>query len=191
MNEFTEQDLKMTPIEDDDAGLVTAAKQDLAAFEKLYDKYVQSVFRYLLSRVGNVTVAEDLTSVTFLAAIEMFGHYRHRGIFGAWVITIAKRKAVDYFRKEKVQEKIENLWPEKIFEDDVMKNLLDSERKKTLLSVLDNLTEKEQELIRLRFVADLKFREMAALMNRSEGAVKKSFYRLLEKMKIALEDYNA
>ena len=95
MNDIQEQSISYAGRVDVDDLLVEQAKHDIRAFDRLYDKYVQSIYRYLFSRVGNQAVAEDLTSITFLAAIEQFPKYRHRGYFGAWLFAIARRKVAD------------------------------------------------------------------------------------------------
>jgi RNA polymerase sigma-70 factor (ECF subfamily) len=67
------------------ATLVVEAKTDPVAFSRLYDHYVQPVYRYIYSRVGTVHEAEDITSQTFMAAYESLGRYRERGQFSAWL----------------------------------------------------------------------------------------------------------
>lgn len=80
----------------DDHALIEAARKDAKEFGNLYNLYVDRVFRYLFSRVGNIKVAEDITSQTFLAAFEAFGNYRHDGHFASWLFTIARNKVMDY-----------------------------------------------------------------------------------------------
>ena len=68
-------------------------------FTELYRKNVSPVFYYLYSRVHNAADAEDLTSQTFVTALETLSKLRDPQKFRPWVFTIARNKAVDYFRK--------------------------------------------------------------------------------------------
>ena len=175
MNDIQEHSLFTETAVDEDAILVAEAQNDLISFDKLYDKYVKNIYRYLLSRVGSTAVAEDLTSMTFLAALEMFPTYQHKGLFKAWLFSIASRKAADFFRKESKQDKYENTIDEAIFITDLIDEVIQSERQKELLALIQHFDKKDRELLRLRFVAELKFREIAVLTRRNEAAVKKNY----------------
>jgi RNA polymerase sigma-70 factor (ECF subfamily) len=168
--------------------LVVEAKRDPQAFSQLYDLYVQPVYRYLLSKTGNEQEAEDLTAQTFLAALEGLSRYVHRGNFAAWLFSIARNKSMDFFRKEKreqvyvdaVERSLETAWNQEGSNTD---RVLD------LSSLIRGLSEEDQELLRLRFVAQMRFKEIAALFGKREDAVKKSIYRLLARLQSQLEDY--
>jgi RNA polymerase sigma-70 factor (ECF subfamily) len=173
--------------EDAEAVLVAEAKRDLAAFGQLYDFYVQPLYRYLLSRMGDVQGAEEVTAQTFLAALEGFPHYRHRGKFAAWLFSIARNKAADYFRHEEGKTRSDEAAPLPL-EVDPLQHAVQTERVAKLAESISALTGDERELIRLRFVAGMRFGEIAALIGRKEDAVKKSLYRLLARLKSQLEE---
>jgi len=66
----------------------------------LYLLYAQPVFRYLYSRIRNIPEAEDAIAQTFLAALEQIPK-KHDGYFASWLFSIARNKAMDYFRKQR------------------------------------------------------------------------------------------
>lgn len=172
--------------QDQDAQQVAAAQKDSQAFGALYDQYAPLIYRYLLSRLGNVEEARDITSQTFLKAVELFPQYNHRGYFSAWLFSIARSKYVDHLRKTRhgvVAINEEQLDPR----PDPLNELVDSERLTELTKRIRALAPEEQELLRLRYVADLSFAEMAELLRVSEGAVKKRIYRLLARLQSQLE----
>lgn len=174
----------------DEASLIQAAQSDLTMFTALYDMYVQPVYRYLHSRVGNAVEAEDLTAQTFLGALESLPHYHHDGHFAAWLFSIARNKAMDHFRKQRPQAPLdtaENL----VMPMDVAQLAAEHEEMERLAALVRQLDEDQRELIRLRYVAELSFREMAALLGRKEDAVKKSLYRLQARLKVRSEEYHA
>src|SRR5574339_382523 len=96
-----EADRKIQVSQDDIPGLISAAQKDPAVFGRLYDCYVQPIYRYVLSRVGTAHEAEDITSQTFMSAYEALGRYRERGQFSAWLFRIARSKLNDHFRRSR------------------------------------------------------------------------------------------
>lgn len=172
---------------DDEAGQVAAARQDPRAFGDLYDRYASSIYRYLLSRLGNVEEARDLTSQTFLAAYDAFPRYQHSGYFSAWLFSIARSKYVDHLRKSRLRLKAVPD-PAQDPPSDPLAQVIETERIAELRECIRELSEDEQDLLRLRYVAGLGFAELASLLNKKEDAVKKSLYRLLARLHAALQD---
>ncbi len=173
--------------ETDESSLVAETRRDRRAFGRLYALYVQPVFRYLYSRIGGVAEAEDVTAQTFLAALEAFGRYRHDGHFAAWLFGIARNKAADYFRQQRRQAPLDAA--ERVTEkSDLLQGVVQSERSAALAALVAALPEDEQDLIRLRYVAELNFSEIGRLLGRSEEAAKKALYRLLARLQSQLEN---
>lgn len=170
--------------------LVAAAKQDLKAFGELYLLYAQPIFRYLFSRIGSFPEAEDATAQTFLVALERFPSYRHDGFFASWLFAIARNKAMDYFRKQHKEISLDEV--ELIPADaNLLQQMIQTERTAALSKLIKALPEDEQELIRLRYVAELSFAEIGHLLGQKEDAVKKRLYRLLERLKIQVDEIYA
>jgi RNA polymerase sigma factor (sigma-70 family) len=174
----------------DETSLVAEARRDRRAFGRLYALYVQPLFRYLYSRIGGVPEAEDVTAQTFLAALEAFGGYRHDGHFAAWLFGIARNKAADYFRQQRKQAPLEDA-ESLAAESDLLQGVVQNERSAALAALIAALPEADQELIRLRYVAELNFSEIGRLLGRSEEAAKKALYRLLARLQSQLENPHA
>lgn len=172
-----------------EAALVAAAQRDPSAFDGLYVAYAESVFRYLCSRVGDRHEAEELTAQTFLAALEKFGSYRHRGHFAAWLFSIARNKAIDSFRRSK---RLGDLADAEVLagEGDLLAELADRQQIALLRRRIASLPPAHIELLRLRYVAGLPFAEIAVLLGRSQASVKKNLYRCLERLQRQLEEEN-
>jgi len=166
--------------------LLEAARQDPQAFGGLYDHYVQQIYRYLLSKTRNEAEAQDLTAQTFMKAFESFAQYRHDGYFAAWLFRIARSKYVDFVRKGVTARKHER----DLLEDplpDPLEKALHQEKLAALKAEIARLPEKEQELLRLRYVAELPLAEIAKILGNSLNATKKKLYRLLAKLQNRLE----
>ncbi len=178
--------LQASPPADEEAALVAQAQADPQAFGLLYDLYVRRVYRYLLSRTGDGAVAEDITAETFLAALEALPRYHHRGRFASWVFAIARNRARDHFRRRRGQVALDDA--EQVPDEaDLLQGAVQGERSAALARKIAALPEEERELIRMRYVADLSFADMASLLGRREDAVKKSLYRLLARLQDRLE----
>ncbi|MFO7615660.1 MAG: sigma-70 family RNA polymerase sigma factor [Bacteroidales bacterium] len=178
---------KPQPAEKQLAQIVAAAKQDPRMFGDLYLLYAQPVFRYLYSRIGSIPEAEDATAQTFLAALERLPKYRHDGYFASWLFSIARNKAMDYFRKQRKEAPLDEA--EHIPVDaNLLQQVIHTERTAALSRLISALPEDEQELIRLRYVAELGFAEIGNLLGQKEDTAKKTLYRLLARLKAQLED---
>ena len=175
--------------ESDELRIIKAARQDPKAFGELYVLYMEQVFRYLYSRIGNVHEAEDTTSQTFLIAFESFDGFRQDGHFASWLFTIARNKAMDRFRQRKNTSSIDEVNDIPV-EYDPLYGVIQSEQTVALSKLIQALPEENRELLRLRFLADMSFPEIAHFLHRNEEAVKKSIYRLLARLHSQLEVSN-
>jgi RNA polymerase sigma-70 factor, ECF subfamily len=181
-------ELKFKPRMDSDnlSSLAAAAQTDPAAFGRLYDHYVQSVYSYIRSRVATTQEAEDLTSKTFIAAFEALPKYHERGLFAAWLFRIARSKLTDHFRSSKHEVSLEMV-EDLAGNEDTLEQLVHSDDLRKLTSLIQRLSDGDRDLIRLRYVAGLSFAEMAEVLGKREDAVKKSLYRLLANIKDQME----
>jgi RNA polymerase sigma-70 factor, ECF subfamily len=174
-----------------EAVMIMNAQRDPAAFTPIYRKYLDQVYYYLLSRVNHPNEAEDLAAQVFLEALERLPDYREEGNFTAWLFTIARRRAADYYRRARNVEQLHEDQDNQDPDQDVMSQILNAEELHSLTELVAGLDEEERELLRLRFAAGLKFTDIASLLKRSESAVKMSLYRLLSRLKSQMEAKNA
>ncbi len=172
----------------DDAVIEQAIIGDPSALALIYDGYARDVYRYSYSRVGNAADAEDLAAQTFISVIEALPRYRHRGNFSAWIFQIAYSKIVDFFRKRK-REPVD-IPLDAAYSDEVLERIIEGQTYERLSALLKMLKEDERELIRLRYIAELSFVEIAAMLGCKEDAVRKSLNRTLERLNSQMEVQN-
>ena len=137
-----------------DSELVQKALLDTKYFVVLYQRYVDRVYRYSLARVKHVEDAQDITSQTFLAALEGLKSFRKDGTFAAWLFGIANRKAARIFRQQPVDSI--DLISEVQFSEASLEDLVN--QKLTLeraLSAIERLSHERGEAIRLHYFAGL------------------------------------
>jgi RNA polymerase sigma-70 factor (ECF subfamily) len=162
----------------DDGRLVVLSRDgNPDAFAELYRRYLTPIYRFIFRRVGgDAAAAEDLTSQVFLEALHGLSGYHERGRFIAWLFTITRRRLVDHYRKAEM-DALEDFPESLLFVSDGLKHHEDMVRLKQLLGKLDAGT---RELLSLRFSAELSFADIAAVIGKSEAAVKMSLYRALD-----------
>src|SRR5882757_5726912 len=85
-------------LDDEDELIRLAQAGDGAAFGRLYDRYLPSIYRYTYSKTSSRSAAEDLTSETFLRAFRAIARPRTRLNFAAWLVTIARNVVIDHHR---------------------------------------------------------------------------------------------
>lgn len=162
-------------------------RRNLKNFEAIYQKWIAPVYRYFCYRVASDKEAEDLTSQVFLKVYEQLPHYRENGRFPAWLFTIVRHQIADHFRAEKPVIPLEDL----NLPDDGA-NLLEHATRADDLSrlrqLIRELPETELELIRLRFVAQLTYRDIAVILGSTREAVRKQISRLLAHLQDQMEE---
>lgn len=164
--------------------IIANTKEDLSCFEDLYQIYLKKVYRYFAVRTLNQNIAEDLTSETFLRALENFEKYESKGRpFGAWLFRIAHNLLVDFYRKnEQKTENIEDTYDiasdENITEDTHFKFVVEK-----ISELLDNFSSDEKEILTLKLTSGLKFSEIAQIIGKSENTIKSKYFRNLKILK--------
>lgn len=166
--------------------------RDPAAFDGLYLLFADRVYRYLLARVGDPDLAEEVMAQSFLRLIEKIDIYRigprdNAAIFSAWFYRLAHNKMVDVLRSRKRAQEAPLELALQVGDGrviDVVEERLDFER---ILATLQHLNDQQREVILLRFVEDLSIAETAMTMQKSEGAVKALQHRALESLRRHLQ----
>jgi len=177
----------------DDARLAHQARTDPEAFAELYRRHVQSVYRYHLAHTGNVKDAEDLTSQTFMAALEGIGTYRGTGPYITWLMGIASRKRALFFRRKGNRPDVPLDAALQIPTSGLPTDKAAARRIQTdqIIRALTNLSRDRAEALILCFFSGLSFAEAGLVLGKSEGAVKMLISRGLQDLRtrssIALE----
>jgi RNA polymerase sigma-70 factor (ECF subfamily) len=148
---------------------------DVEAFGMLYDHYQPQVYRFLYYRARSHSVAEDLTSETFVRALRNMSGFRWQGKdFGAWLMTIARNLCTDHFKASRTRLELasEDMGlhdsPTHGPESEVLAGL----QNEALLRALTELPDEQRDCLIMRFLQGLSIAETAAVLERSEGAVK-------------------
>jgi len=161
-----------------DADLVKRLQnRDQRAMGDLYDRFDKLAFSVVLRIVRNQAIAEDLVQETFLRIwTRVDGFDPQRGSLSAWVLTVARNRAVDYLRslEGRQQERTTELgrMDEPSVFDDVEKDLLNSDRARMLRDAFSRLNANQRTVIELAYFEGLSQSEMAERMKQPLGTVK-------------------
>jgi len=152
-----------------------ARKGDADAFGLLYDHYQESVHRILFYRTRSATLAEDLTSETFFRALRSMTNFRWQGKdFGAWLMTIARNLATDHFKagRTRLELTTEDMGVHDDATDGPESAVLAGITNEILLKALKELPDEQRDCLIMRFLQGMSIAETAAVLERSDGAVK-------------------
>jgi RNA polymerase sigma-70 factor (ECF subfamily) len=181
------------PKEQDESDLARQASHSVEAFAELYRRNLTRVYRYHMAHVGNVKDAEDLTSQTFMAALEGIRSFRETGSFAAWLFGIASKKRLMFFRRNgsrpevPLEAVLETASPDLSTDKAAMQRL----QLEAVARALHKISAERAEALILTYFGGLSQAEAGRVLNKSEAAVKMLVSRglqdLRERTSLALE----
>ena len=173
--------IKSPPADEIDLARDACVKAE--AFAELYRRYVNNVYRYHMAHTGNVKDAEDLTSQTFMAALEGIHAYRGDGSFIAWLMGIASRKCALFFRGLRPDVPLDAALhipdPEPATDQAAFLRL----EIESISRALKGLNSERAEAIILHFFGGLTNLEAGRVLGKSEAAVKMLVSRGLQDLR--------
>jgi RNA polymerase sigma-70 factor (ECF subfamily) len=165
----------------------TVPAADLTEFSELYHVYFPKVFAYVYGRVQDKEVSLDIVSDVFEKAFIKKQSLRSADSFGSWLFTIARNEVSSHWRKEKPAARAAQ---EAAVEKEIHgqprgpeETMLHKERLHALTLLVRQLPKREQEIIALKFDAELTNREIAHVLNTSEVNVRVTIFRALRKLR--------
>ena len=170
------------------AQVSAAQRGDSEAFGWLYAEYAQVVYRYVLLRVSDHCLAEDITSETFLRALRRIASISYQGRdVAAWFITIAKNLILDHIESSRNRLEVPIADPATVHLNNAQQHgpehrVLSEATQRELLRCIRELNPDQRECIKLRFLQGRSVTETATIMRRNEGAVKALQHRAVRRL---------
>jgi len=164
--------------------IIEKAKLNPQFFAPIYEKYHNSIFRYVHKRVDEAEIANDITSCVFVKALSALNKYEFRGVpFSSWLFRIAKSELYQSFRDKKANRtvNIDSVTIVKMVDEFCDDNK--EENRQELLKNLSLLKEKELQLIELRFFEKKSFKEIGNILGLTENNVKVKTFRAISKLR--------
>ncbi len=175
-----------------DGELIRAAQADPAAFAALYERYVDAIYRYCVTRVGSPADAEDATSLTFARAFGALSAYRPRPELAgegvrSWLFTIAHNVVVSGYRSRRPTSPLADADLLVAPDPPPEEQAIAAERREVLRSSIARLPDDQRRVVELR-LAGLSGPEIAAVLGRSTGAIKMLQFRAIDRLRDLLAD---
>ena len=165
---------------------------DPDAFDGLYLLFADRVYRYLLARLSDEELAEEVTSQVFLRLIEKVHMYRiapqdNVAIFSAWLYRMAYNKMVDVLRARRRANLVDLEHAERLPGGNSVDAVHEQMDNESIFAKLQLLNEQQREVLILRFIEELSILETAQTMQKSEGAIKALQHRALASLRRYLQ----
>ena len=154
--------------------------------EKIYAQHFKSVYRYVFSLCRNETMAEDVTSETFLKAIKAINKFKGDCSVKVWLCQIAKNTYFSQLKKTKSETFLDDDAEFESDDSDFTEKLLDKTSAFEIHRCLRGLEEPYKEVFSLRTFGELSFAEIAELFNKTENWARVTYHRSKLKLKEAL-----
>ena len=169
----------------------TDAASQPVEFTDLYHQYFPKVFAYVYGRVQDKEISLDIVSDVFEKAFIKMRSLRSPDSFGSWLFTIARNEVSSHWRKTKPAARAaqEAAWETEIHSQPrgPEETVLHKERLASLSQLVRQLPRREQEIIALKFDAELTNREIANVLSTSEVNVRVTVFRALRKLRERLQ----
>jgi RNA polymerase sigma-70 factor, ECF subfamily len=159
-----------------------------ADWEALYRRELPRIYNFFRYRMGNDALAEDLTSITFEKAWRSRSQHRDDlAAFSTWLFAIARNVAIDHFRRRRVEVPIEEL-NESPAPGNLEAEILRRSQFRRLSRLMDELPDRERELLALKYGSGLTNRGIAELTGVSESNIGTILYRTVRRLRMLWDE---
>ncbi len=148
--------------------------------EELYKSYFTTIYKFLICLTHDIDLAEDLTQETFCKAIKNINQFKNNSKISVWLCSIAKNLYFDYCKKN---NKYHTLDIDDVFDLEVPEFTNDVISNQMLHKSMKSLNAETRQVVYLRIIGNLTFKEISIVLNKSEVWARVTFYRGKEKLK--------
>lgn len=156
---------------------------DTNAFSHLYEKYIDDIYRYVLRKLWDNSLSEDICSQVWIKALQGLSTYSEKqgASFKSWLYRIAHNTLIDHYRLRKENSSLEEVAQPAL--DARLSEYVDNKQMLAkVLSYLSGLSEVEQEIVFLRVWDDLSYREISQITGKKVDNCKQICSRSLKKI---------
>ena len=160
--------------------VLKAVERDQEAFAQLYDRHVVRIYRHIYYMVSDSNIAEDLTAQTFLKAWEAIDRYKERGApIVAWLLRISHNLTVSFLRSKRDHSELDETFLDQKMTRNPEEALEQASDEKSMREAVLKLRDEQRQVIMLRFVEEMDYREVADIIGKSVPAVRVIQHRAL------------
>ncbi len=155
---------------------------DKQAFAALYDYYIRTIYNFIYYKTHHKETAEDLTSETFFKALRTISSVDSNRSFLSWLYKIAHNSVIDFYRRKKQTQDIDDVW-DLTDDTDIVRDVENTREFEKVKVHLKKLSSLEREIIILRVWQDLSYREIAEIVGKTEANSKMIYSRSIKKLR--------
>lgn len=173
--------------------------KDSHAFEELFDFYYPKILNYALRSTSNIDNAKDITSNTFLCVLKGFNGFKWQtdSSFNAWIYRIATNEINQFFRKNRkykstirIEENEIDLSDNNVSSRSIQSSIENNEYLRVINQSLGKLDRIFQDIIRLKYIEDLSYEEIAQIIGKNESTTRVYCMRAKDKLKEIIKENN-
>lgn len=164
-------------------------KKDQEAFAKLYDFYIEPIYRFVYFKLSNKEDAEDITSEVFLKTWDyLISEEKEIDNFRQLIYKIARNRIIDVYREraKRLECPIETV-EGKVMTEDLRKQIEANDEKEKLLAIIKKMKNEYQEVVHLKYVEGLSAGDIAVILDKSYASVRVLLHRATKKLKELIE----
>lgn len=160
--------------------------RNVTEFESIYNQYFREVYSFVLLLSRNDKIAEEITQETFFKALLNIDTFKGNCKLNVWLCQIAKNTYFTYLDKQKrfCADEI----PEQASEKSIAEMILVKEETFRLHKILHQLEDPYKEVFTLRVFAELSFKEISELFEKTESWARVTFHRAKRKIQDLLKE---
>lgn len=164
-----------------------STQTELLDTEKVYKEFYPKVYQYLVNRMGSIEDAEDMAQTVFLKVFTKLDTFDGtKSSISTWIFNITRNTLIDHQRSMTLR--LHDEIPETVADDgpDMLDNLIMEQELDRLADALEKLTDEERDLIILHYYNEHTLLQVAEMMRRPYGQIKRLHMKALQKLKFQL-----
>ena len=166
------------------AGKPLTIQQKEAKLASLYEEYYDKIAHYAYAHIGDRAEAQDIAGEVFLRALKSLKSYQERGVpIQAWLFRIAHNLIVDHWRRVAKRRTVPIDTVTIAADTDPVADVEKRIELERVTKAMEQLTDEQREVLRLRFFGGLTSREAGSVLKKSDGAVREMQRAAIEKLR--------
>lgn len=162
------------------------------AFDSLMTRHQKRVYRIALGMLGDHDEAADITQEVFIRAFRSLKNFKFSSSFGTWLHRIAVNQCISYIRRQKLRQALSLTEVSHLLRSSMGRPARDLALKdlgEQIEQAISTLPPKQRAIFIMHYYQELPHKEIAKIMDRSEGAIKSSFCQAVKKLRKRLIDH--
>lgn len=180
----------------DDVYVHKTVEGDVEAFNELVNRHHTKIYGLAFRMLGNSEDAEDATQETFLEAYKSIKSFRFQSQFGTWLYKVGLNTCNQYIRKSKTRHRMLDAYTDEtaargMNEDHEIPEqvAIKTEQREVIQAAIDRLPPKQREVVTLFYMQQLKYKEIAEILDCSLGTVASRLNKAIQNLKTKLDKY--